>query len=59
MSGSLRERLVETIADGYGFTDAEPLAPGTGFYYLLRPDCLVGSWQTTVGAEPGRDAALP
>ncbi len=30
---------------------------GTGVYYLLRlQDC--GSWQTTVGAEPDRDAEL-
>jgi hypothetical protein len=32
---------------------------GAGFYYLLRPDCPVGSWQSSPGAEPGRDAALP
>ena len=37
---------------------SEPIS-GAGFYYLVRPDCLVGSWQTTLGAEPGRDAALP
>ena len=30
-----------------------------GRFYLLRPDCPVGSWQTIVGAEPDRDAALP
>jgi hypothetical protein len=40
---------------------AAPAVPqsGTGLYYLVRPDCPVGSWQSTVGAEPGRDAALP
>jgi hypothetical protein len=32
---------------------------GAGFFYLLRPDCPVGSWQNTPGAEPGRDLALP
>ena len=39
----------------------DPAAPavGAGWYYLVRPDCAVGSWQTTEDAEPGRDAALP
>ena len=40
-------------------TDSSEPASGTGFYYLVRPDCLVGSWQTSLGAEPGRDLALP
>jgi hypothetical protein len=40
------------------FSDAEPPAPAQGFYYLLRPDCPAGSWQSTLGAEPGRDSAL-
>lgn len=32
-----------------------------GFYYLVRRagDCAVGSWQSSPGAEPGRDAVLP
>ena len=35
--------------------------PGAGFYYLVRRggSCEAASWQTEVGAEPGRDAALP
>jgi len=39
------------------FDDNPP--PGTGFYYLIRlaGDCMTPSWQTTLGAEPGRDAA--
>jgi hypothetical protein len=41
------------------FTDDADPDSGSGFYYLARPDCLVGSWQSTFGAEPGRDAALP
>lgn len=32
---------------------------GTGVSYLVRHDCPAGSWQTSIGAEPGRDAALP
>jgi hypothetical protein len=54
---------------GFDFVDALPLATslrdatvpaaGSGLYYLLRPDCPVGSWQSTIGNEPGRDAALP
>jgi hypothetical protein len=31
---------------------------GAGVYYLVRP-LACGSWQTTLGAEPARDAALP
>lgn len=34
-------------------------AAGQGFYYLVRPACAVGSWQSAVGAEPGRDTTLP
>ena len=35
-------------------------APGTGFWYLMRlaGDCMNPSWQTSLGAEPGRDAAM-
>ena len=34
---------------------------GAGFYYLVRRggSCEAASWQTEVGAEPDRDAALP
>ncbi len=40
------------------FTDVE--APPVGaFYYLVRPGCPVGSWQSELGAEPGRDEVLP
>jgi hypothetical protein len=39
-------------------TSLDDPAPGNGLFYLLRPlGC--GSWQTTPGAEPARDAALP
>ena len=42
-------------------TDADTPAVGTGYYYLLRPggSCAAGSWQSSPGTEPGRDAALP
>jgi hypothetical protein len=32
-----------------------------GFYYLIRlaGSCTVGSWQSVIGAEPGRDQILP
>jgi hypothetical protein len=39
--------------------DASVPASGTGSWYLVRPGCLVGSWQSEVGAEPGRDEMLP
>ena len=41
------------------FEDRDLPFPGGGFYFLVRPDCALGSWQTEIGAEPGRDAALP
>ena len=40
-------------------TDSSTPAAGAGFYYLMRPDCAVGSWQSASGAEPGRDMILP
>jgi hypothetical protein len=32
---------------------------GSGHYYLFKPDCPNGSWQTDPGAEPARDVSLP
>ena len=42
-------------------TDVSVPAPGTGYYYLVRlaGSCTVGSWQSVLGAEPGRDQVLP
>jgi hypothetical protein len=38
----------------------EPPGPsGNGRYYVIEPDCPAGSYQTTIGAEPGRDSSLP
>ena len=51
--------VVDSLALTTSLADSSVPASGAGFYYLVRPDCLVGSWQTTIGAEPGRDAALP
>lgn len=47
------------LANADTLTDGTLPGAGTGFYYLLRPDCAVGSWQTAAGSEPGRDAVLP
>jgi hypothetical protein len=37
---------------------ADQPAADDGLYYLVRP-VACGSWQTTSGAEPGRDGSLP
>ena len=49
------------LSKATSLSDATSPATGSGFYYLVRPagTCLVGSWQTVPGAEPGRDTALP
>ena len=44
-------------ASSLDITFDNPL-PGSGSFYLLRPD-QCGSWQTTPGAEPLRDQSLP
>ena len=51
--------LVDSIELTDNLTDSSTPASGAGFYYLVRPDCLVGSWQTSLGAEPERDLTLP
>jgi len=49
------------LLNATSLTDTASPAVGSGFYYLVRPGgtCRVGSWQTTPGAEPSRDAILP
>ena len=37
---------------------ADAPGPGTGLWYLVRPEPC-GSWQTALGAEPGRDDGAP
>jgi len=49
----------EALPLATGFIDESVPGTGAGFYYLVKPDCSVGSWQSELGAEPGRDAALP
>jgi hypothetical protein len=51
--------LVDSVALTNDLTDSSVPVTGAGFYYLVRPDCDVGSWQTSLGAEPERDLALP
>jgi hypothetical protein len=57
--GSYEANFVNSLSQTIRFTDEETPPAGAGFFYLVRPDCPVGSWQSTLGAEPGRDAALP
>jgi hypothetical protein len=47
------------LAAALSLGDAASPPVGDGWYYLFRPDCPAGSWQTAPGAEPGRDAVLP
>lgn len=51
--------LVDSLPQTIRFMDSTLPAAGDGFFYLVRPNCPVGSWQSSPGAEPGRDATLP
>ncbi|MEJ2088838.1 MAG: hypothetical protein P8Y69_10285, partial [Gammaproteobacteria bacterium] len=51
--------LVDTLPLGTSFADEVVPDRDEGFFYVVKPSCAVGSWQSTLGAEPGRDAALP
>jgi hypothetical protein len=51
--------FVLTILMATGFTDATSPILGQGFYYLVKPDCAVGSWQSELGSERMRDVILP
>jgi len=45
---------------GTSFIDAAVPPASTGLWYLVKPaGCTQTSWQSTLGAEPGRDAAIP
>lgn len=46
---------------GTVLTDSTVPVNGSGFWYLVKPDCALplGSWQAQLGATPGRDAVLP
>ena len=53
---------VSFTATGSGTSVSDPStpAPGTGYWYLVRRGgCIQSSWQSSLGAEPGRDATLP
>jgi hypothetical protein len=40
--------------------DADSPVAGSGFWYLVRPDCVGASWTSTGPSElSGRDFALP
>ncbi|MCP3981589.1 MAG: hypothetical protein GY716_20000 [bacterium] len=50
-----------SASDATQLDDPVAPAPGFGFFYLisLGGDCTAASWQSSIGAEPQRDAALP
>ena len=53
---------VNTIVLGTGTSvvDASTPASGSGFWYLVKPGgCTQTSWQSTLGAQAGRDLAIP
>ena len=53
---------VSFLATGTGTSVSDPATPatGTGYWYLVkRGGCIPSSWQSTLGAEPGRDLAIP
>jgi len=46
--------------DANVLNDADSPVAGSGFWYLVRPDCVGASWTSAGPAElPGRDLALP
>jgi hypothetical protein len=49
------------LSGATSLTDTTIPPVGSGFFYLVRPagSCRAGSWQSSPGAEPGRDLALP
>ena len=53
---------INFTALGTGTSVSDPSTPtaGSGYWYLVKPGgCIQSSWQSTLGAEPGRDAAIP
>lgn len=59
--GSYATDLTATLSGAISLADPSVPSPGTGFYYLVKPagTCAAGSWQSALGVESGRDAALP
>jgi cytosine/adenosine deaminase-related metal-dependent hydrolase len=60
MSSYLVDRVGD-LDDATSLADPDLPIVGSGFFYLVRPagSCLAGSWQSSPGAEPARDTALP
>jgi len=61
-SSDIGDFLVEHQDTGFGIDLPVPEVPppGTGFWYVLRPDCAAGSWDSGgAGENPGRDGQLP
>ncbi len=61
-SSSIGAYAVQTITMGTSnvLVDPNPPPAGTGFWYLVKGGgCTPTSWQSTLGQEPGRDAAIP
>ena len=60
-NGAITSLSSADIIDEAGLRLSDPAVPGpqSGFYYLVKPECDLGSWQTGIGAEPERDAQLP
>ncbi len=60
--GSVAGYAVDLTFQGTGTSVSDASLPmaGTGFWYLVKQGgCTRTSWQSVLGAEPGRDAALP
>jgi hypothetical protein len=60
--GSIGAYLVTMSWSGSGtsFPDVAVPSAGAGLWYLVKPGgCSLTSWQSTLGAEPGRDASIP
>jgi hypothetical protein len=57
--GSYSASLVGPEA-GTSFRHESLPSSGSGYWYLVQPDCPgLASWQTVIGAQPERDTALP
>ena len=60
--GDIGQYAINFAKSGTGnvLPDATVPGTGTGLWYLVKPGgCTATSWQSTLGAEPGRDAAIP
>ncbi len=47
--------MMQRLVNVDSIVDSETPLPGEGFYYLMKLGCPGGSWQSTLGSEPGRD----